>query len=214
MITIEFKEKEAEFKAKVYRTVARYLDALLFRKKGAIIRDIRALVPEWIESQPEMMELLYNDGKVGSLGAELGLPIGTGPNAVRAITNAVVDSIAIDITKINKKTLNGGITAKFMPATFIDLLNIPEGTIRTEIGENLPWLKWLLMEGVGTIIVGYKFHFARGGRSKGGYMTEGGVWKIPPQYSGTKENNFVTRALTAKKNEKQISEVFKRHIRS
>jgi len=214
MINVVFKETEKELKSKVFGAVAGYINKLLFRKKSSIIRDIKGLMPGWVQSQPEMQELMYNDGGIGSLGAQLGLPVGTGPAAVNAITVAMVNSISLDISKINKRTLAGGITAKFMPATFVDLLSLPEGTIRTELGTELPWLNWLLTEGFSVIVVGYKFNFRRGGRSQGGYMTEGGIWRVPPKYAGTKDDNFITRALTGKKNEQQISEVFKRHIKS
>jgi hypothetical protein len=193
--------------------VSKYLNSLLFRKRGAIIRDIRALVPNWIRSQPEMQELLYNNG-IGSLGAELGLEYGTGPDAVNAIVEAMVNSIAIDITKVDAKNLRGGIKLKFMPATFSDLLAIPEGHVITEKGQDLHWLKWLLLEGFSVVVVGYNFNFRRAGRSKGGYMREGGVWRVPPQYAGTVDNNFITRALNGSQNEEQISQIFKRHIKS
>lgn len=213
MIEVNLVETDPVFRSKVYGVVAKYLNSLLFRKRGAIIRDIKNLIPSWIKSQPEMQELMYNNG-VGSLGAELGLEYGTGPEAVEAIVAAMVDSIAVDITKVDKKNLKGGISVKFMPATFADLLAIPEGHVVTEKGQSLHWLKWLLLDGFKVIVVGYKFNFKRAGRSSGGYMSKGGVWRVPAEYAGTRDDNFITRALNGSSNERQILEVFKRHIKT
>ncbi len=213
MIEVTLKEDNAAFKSKVYGAVAKYLNSLLFRKRGAILRDIRAIIPNWIKSQPEMQELISNNG-VGSLAAELGLVYGSGPEAVEAIARAMANSVAIDVSKVDAKSLKGGVKLQFMPATFEELLAIPEGHVITEKGQDLHWLKWLLLEGFKVIIVGYKFNFKRAGRSQGGYMNEGGVWRVPPQYAGTQSDNFVTRALNSPSNEAQIADIFKKHIKS
>lgn len=213
MIEVTLKEDNAAFKSKVYGAISKYINSLLFRKRAAILRDIRAIVPKWIRSQPEMQELMFNNG-VGSLAAQLGLVYGTGEEAVEAIVVAMTNSIAIDITKVDAKSLRGGVKLKFMPATFQELLLIPEGHVITDEGQDLHWLSWLLMEGFKVIVVGYKFNFKRAGRSQGGYMNKGGVWRIPPQYAGTPNDNFVTRALNNPSNEEEIADIFKRHIKS
>lgn len=212
MIEVNFVEKQNTFKAKIYEAVADQLNRLLFRKRGAMIRDLRNLIPGWVSSQPEMISL-DSDVGVGSLAAELGLVYGTGIEAVNAIVVAATNSFALDITKVDAKTLRGGVNAKFMPATFASLLNLPEGIVRTEKGDDLHWLKWLLLDGFQVIVTGYSFRFKKAGRSGGGYMGTGGIWRVPPEYAGTKDDNFITRALTGPLNEQQIAEVFKRHIK-
>lgn len=212
MIEVNFVETNSSFKSKVYSAISIQLNKLLFRKRGAIVRDIRALIPVWVRSQPEMVELANRSG-IGSLAAQFGLVYGTGPEAVDAIVNAITDSVALDITKVDKKTLRGGIKVRFMTATFAELLGIKEGFVRTEEGEDLHWLKWLLLDGFKAVVTGYHFQFKRAGRSGGGYMRKGGTWRVPPQFAGTEKDNFVTRALTGKKQEQDIAEVFKRHIR-
>lgn len=211
MIEVNFVETNKSFKGKIYLSISNQLNKLLFRKKGVIIREIKQLVPLWVKEQPEMQEI--KSGGVGSLAAQLGIVFGDGEEAVEAIANAVADSVAIDITKISPKTLQGGIKAKFMPATFADLLSLPQGKVTTEKGEELHWLKWLLIEGFSAIVVGYSFQFKRAGRSGGGYMKEKGIWRVPPQYAGTPEDNFITRALTGPSRDEQISRIFQRHIK-
>jgi len=211
MITIKLKETNFSFRGKVNDAIASILNKTLRRKKGAIVRDIRALIPQWIKSQPEMIDL-SSDNSLGSLSAQLGLPFGSGPNVVEAITDAMVRSVAIDVKDINKRNLSGGLKLNFMSETFKDLIDLPEGHVIYEKGD-LHWLRWLLEEGFKVIVVGYSFSFRDGGRSGGGIMEKGGIWRVPPEYAGTRSNNFVTRALRNPENEKQIQRVLERHIK-
>ena len=81
-------------------------------------------------------------------------------------------------------------------------------------GGDLHWLRWLLLEGYKVLVVGFHFRFQPGrGRSQLGYMRKGGFWRVPPEYAGTADDNFVTRALRNPANERQIQSIFERHIR-
>ena len=57
-------------------------------------------------------------------------------------------------------------------------------------------------------MAGYSYDAQSGlGRSGLGYMSEGGAFRVPPQFSGTSDNNFITRALIGEAQEKQISKI-------
>jgi capsid portal protein len=45
-------------------------------------------------------------------------------------------------------------------------------------------------------------------------MTPGGAFRVPPQYSGTDDNNFITRALSGTTQEQQITRVFNKILGS
>jgi hypothetical protein len=49
------------------------------------------------------------------------------------------------------------------------------------------------------------------GRSRGGVMDKGGSWRVPPAYSGTADDNFITRAFEGKS--KQIQKLVQKHFR-
>lgn len=210
MITVRLKEDANTITSKINSSLSDIFNSLLFKKKAAIHREIKSLVPDWVKSQPEMIDLASGRTR-GSLAAQLGLYYGTGPNIVEVIAETTMNSVSVDVSKINKKTLEGGIKLEFMPATFDDLLNLPEGHVVYDEGD-LHWLKWLLLEGDTTIIVGYQFSLMTEGRSLGGIMRRGGTWNVPSQYAGVAEDNFITRALRDPKNEYQIMSVIKRHI--
>jgi hypothetical protein len=210
MITITLKENKITFRKKVNEAISDFLNRTINRKMGTMIREIRQLIPSWIESQPEMIELSSNE-QPGSLAAQFGLPKGTGKDVVNKISSAVRNSLAIRITKINKKDLSGGIEFNLMSATFEELLSLKEGhVIEDEI--DLHWLDWLLNRGYETIVTGYRFKISEGGRSGGGVMTKGNIWRVPTQYAGSPEDNFITRALTNPIVEKQIQTILEKNI--
>lgn len=210
MINIKIKESEAKIKSNMIEKVSSFLNSLIFRKKAAIIREIRAMIPIWVESQPEIVSL--RNSSPDSLAYQFGIPVDQVEPAINAIVLATVNSLAIDVNKIDKRTLRGGIKIKFMPATFRDLLTLPEGHIVYE-DTDLHWLNWLLTEGFKVIVVDFSFRFNRGrGRSEGGYMVNGGMWRVPPQYVGTIDDNFITRSLTNPRNEGQIQKIIQKNL--
>jgi hypothetical protein len=211
MITITLKENTNTIKARVNNALSTLLNNTIRRKQGIIFREIRDLIPGWIESQPEMVDLATNIGP-GSLAAQFGLKEGSGPEIVKIISKAVQNSISLNVSNISKKDLSGGIKINFMSATFEELLTLPEGHVLYDDGD-LHWLNWLLTEGFKVIVVGYSFRFLDGGRSGGGIMTKGGLWRVPPQFAGTVEDNFITRALTNPANQTQIQQILQRHIK-
>jgi hypothetical protein len=73
-----------------------------------------------------------------------------------------------------------------------------EGSILTEKGEVLEWLRWLLTFGDRIIISEYQIHLISGkGRSGRGIMVadDASAWRVPPRFSGTIRNNWLTRAF-------------------
>ena len=84
---------------------------------------------------------------------------------------------------------------------YSDLLNLPESvfqyTSRNGSGF-LEWLKWVLVEGQGTIVQGYDFSpsSSTASRTGGGLMVIGSGWRVPEHLAGTSMDNFLMRALT------------------
>jgi len=106
-----------------------------------------------------------------------------------------------------KKTLKGTLEINFQRDDFINLLSLQSGHVLTEKGTDLHWLDWLLIKGDTTIITGYTYIPGPLGRSGGGEMNIGGLWRVPPEFSGTITNNFITRSF--KGTEKETAEILK-----
>jgi hypothetical protein len=165
---------------------------------------VRAASRSWLESQPEI-DSLKKTGIPNSLGSLFGLTSDMPSRAVAAILDAVVSSIDLRVGRANKY-LKTNIELVFQRADFVNLLSLPEGFVITEKGEDLHWLDWLLTKGDTIIISGYTYKAETGrGRSGGGFMKEGGAFRVPPEYSGTLENNFVVRAFEGR--EKEINAI-------
>lgn len=200
MITIKLIDPINVIESRINESLSKHVNGLFFRHKTKIRSAVLSSVASWIEEQPEVLALRNN-----SLAAQLGLPRGTAGSVVERIVNSVVNATEFTVKRIDKK-LNGGMTFNFQPDHFANLLGIQAGHVITEQNQDLHWLRWLLEEGNRTIVVGYEFIPNSGGRSGGGVMRTGRAWRIPPQYSGTQEDNFITRAFSGR--EKQLENLF------
>jgi hypothetical protein len=122
------------------------------------------------------------------------------------IINSVVNSLSFSFNPIDNQ-LNGGITIELQPSDFQNLLSLQSGHVVYSQGD-LHWLNWLLTMGNSVIIANYNYSPQSGaGRSRQGIMKFGGSFRVPPQYSGTDTDNFITRALTGSAQEDQITQI-------
>jgi hypothetical protein len=137
---------------------------------------------------------LLSQGIPNSLNATFGLSPGAPIDAVNAIVSAVSTAITVDFKPISNR-LEGGVTFRFQPKDFVDILGLPQGHQMTEMGVDLPWLEWLLLKGDAVVVKGYLYQPSSSGRSGGGTMDIGGVFRVAPQFSGTADDNFITRAF-------------------
>ena len=134
-----------------------------------------------------------------------GLYQGTESMIVDSIQDSVMGAVSVDFKTVNNTLSKGGLSINFQPATFANLLSLPTGHTVYE-GGDLHWLQWLLERGDSMIVVDYHYYPASGmGRSGKGYMKKTGMFRVPPQFSGTSNNNFVTRALVGPAQEKEIN---------
>ena len=206
MITLKLLDSVADIEKKVNEAIANLANQEIGNSSAEILQKCQALISRWILAQPEIISL--NSSSPNSLAGQFGLLPGQAMSATSSIINAVKDSITVKIAKFNNK-LQGGITVEFQPANFINLLNIPQG--HTPInGGDLHWMDWLLKRGDNTIVVNYQYNPKSGvGRSGLGQMISGGSFRVPPQFSGTDTDNFITRALIGPTQESEIAAIFR-----
>jgi hypothetical protein len=188
MITLKLLDGLRDIEKKINQASSEVLNSKSTRALPYLKNNIRLLISESILNQPEIQSLYggYLQGAFGSLDT---------PKAIQAIKDAVVNSISVDFTKFNKQ-LKGGFAINVQPADFINLLSIPEGHTLYE-GGDLHWMDWLLTKGDAVIVANYYYDPKTGiGRTGLGNMKTGGAFRIPPEFSGIQNNNFITRALT------------------
>ena len=165
-----------------------------------IFNNVKLLIPRWIKKQPEIISILSTEPT--SLAGQFGF-ITNADMIVNNIINSVINATEIKFIKYNKN-FNGGLELRFQPSNFANLLALPDGHTVYK-GGDLHWLDWLLKRGDNMIISNYQYNPRTGlGRSGLGNMVGGGSFRIPPQFSGTIDNNFITRSFIGNDQEKEI----------
>jgi hypothetical protein len=178
-------ESDAQIEKLIIAELMAHAQEVLVASRQEIARGIQKLVIEEIKRSPEYAALLH-----GRLLAEFGL------------TNAVskVDAILGEWSKqlqvtVTKKSL----TVEMIKRDLINVLAMAEAKQLTAKGENLEWLNWLLIDGDRTIVREYAISLKPNRRSRTGFAlmvkNPKKKWSVPSEYAGTRNNNWVTRAI-------------------
>lgn len=199
MITIKLLDSEKDIQKKINKASSEVINSKISSKFNRIEPQVSSIVRESILSQPEINSL-----QQGVLKGAFGLV----SDPTSAIVNAVDQSISVSFNKYNQNLRGGGLEVSVQPSSFVNLISIsqsyiPDGT------SLMNWMEWLLLMGDSVIIANYQYDPVRGkGRSNLGIMKEGSFFRVPPEFSGTEYNNFITRALDNDNVTKNISIIF------
>ena len=208
-LSIKILESNKEIERAINRSIAKEMNDRIKRRSASVRDKIKARIPKWIMQQPEIQSI--RTGGLYSLKSQFGITSGNADAAVSAITNSVANSITVEIKAIDPKNLKGGIEFRIQPENFNNLLSLQEGFTTTKKGQNLHWMDWLLLKGTQMIIIGYRYEPSTQGRSGGGTMVGGSSWRVPPQFSGTQQDNFITRSLSGR--DQEIENIFKEFVK-
>lgn len=152
------------------------------------------VVKNAIESSPEYQAL-----SGGQLQFELGIP-----NINQKLTgllniwmsNIVYDYKAPTIT--NNKIISN-FSASMIRVDFNDVIYSDYAIVKDAKGYSLPWLEWLLTEGNKILVPSHEVIFGPSPYSRTGNAimrkNKNRGWKVPAQYAGTLNDNWITRAL-------------------
>lgn len=199
MITLKLLDSIKDISKKINISIAESLNDKLTKNEYALKTKAKNIVFNLIQSQPEIASL--NGGKLqGAFG------IIDPSSAISAIIKSIADSIDVKFTKFNDK-LKGGISINIQPSSFENLLNLSQGFVNYK-NSDLHWLNWLLTQGDKIIIINYQYNAKTGlGRSGLGNMIPGDSFRVPPEFSGSQNNNFITRAFLNSSAEKQFIKI-------
>ena len=161
-----------------------------------------------IRSAPEYNDILY-----GNLRTELGV-IDPQTDLERMIS-VIVSGVHVHSEKLRivSGKVFGKIKIEAVLSDFSDVFNSGIGEYVTARGETIPWLKWILAEGDKVIIrdFGVSFGFPEISRTGDAIMRASSKgWSVPSQYSGTIENNFITRSINSSMDniEQEMKKIF------
>jgi hypothetical protein len=179
--------------------------AVFQRKLAKITREVESelgtKVGLWVYESPEIQELV----KGGRLWGELGIPYEILDNAISDIVSLSKQSVKLTVFK--KPFSVASISITVYRDNFASFLSLPSGKYFTKKGVEIPWLKSLLIDGSKIIVKDYSFYeVPEKGRTGLGLMYKGksNFWRVPPEYSGTVQSNFLTRAID--RHEQEITE--------
>lgn len=195
--------------AKIEKEILKAYEAevkLLFRKSVYKIQaDIINLMIEALYQSPEILSL-----QSGKLKADFGLDFDPTEVIIYAIANST--TVQLNNFKFGGSTAENVLTINIQPEDFRNVLNLREASILTEKGSALPWLEWLLTAGDSIIITNYHVSYVPNPSSRSGsaIMIPKGVFKVDSSFSGTIQNNFITRAIDS--HQEQIIEIVGRNL--
>lgn len=201
---IRIKETDKQIQKQISSRLSAQINKVIEKNRQQIVNKVKFLATDWILSQPEISSIV-NEGVPGSLNAQLGFLPGQAAEFSVAIALAVANSVQVHIKPVDKN-LKGQIVFNIQPSTYENLLSSNFAFIRTET-IIISWLNWLLKAGTQTIVFGYDYTPSNYGRSGGGYMRKGSAWRIPVEFAGTSDDNFITRAFAGRG--KELSDVIK-----
>lgn len=191
-----------------------------FRKVKPQIEDgSRQYIAEAIQASPEWQSLLQNgSGERISLREHFGI-VNPAP-VLSKIVKSVQDGVKVEPLPPSGNIL-GGFIVRILPMDYAAELQV-EGAKYTStnakgVSYDIPWLKWLLVGGAGILVVESQII---ADRERAGSRTGRAVmvtptkkpsqgWRVPTEFAGTAENNWLTRALADNNVGSRICDLFR-----
>lgn len=192
-IAFKILESDKQISQLIINELSKQVLDLLNQSIKTILTKTKDVIKLAIISQPE-----YSSLKNGSLRLELGIPdTSVVDNIVDSISNTT--NITIKPIKISQNKLSGGFLITFLDDTQIQaIINSTDASVNDIKGYSLPWLKWLLLEGVKPIVKEYSVKLGPNKASRTGMaimVKSPSSWGIPAQFAGNKNNNWITRSI-------------------
>lgn len=186
-----------EIQREIIKASQRVLSKALARAIPKIIERIKGAVRNRILSNETADSI-----RSGSLRAEFGLIDGN--TAMRDIANTLSESLNIQVKPIQatSRTIKGGFAISMIKADFSDILGLDSASFTTKNGEQVDWLSWLITRGDDIILRDYEIDLDISAEERARSRTGEAImvsgkrgWRVPPEFSGVIDNNFITRSI-------------------
>lgn len=208
---------EAELERKLFKELNKILNKSMIKSAKELTPIIQEIVKKSLLESEELKAL-----SSGDLIGEFGIRSSTAANVAQQIALNVSQTVIVSPMSVSLKTKRGGISLKVQPNDLQNVLSIPNGSYtyysrRYKKDVTINWLDWFLTKGDAIIVAKFYFEESSGaGRSGRGSMQKGGSWRVRPEYSGTLDDNAITRALQSKQTKteiiKSIENVIKKNL--
>ena len=199
-INIKILESDDTIRKQINNALSEQVNKRLTKSVSRIKSAIGPVIRGALARSPEITSL-----KGGILQAEFGLE--TDPTS--QILSAIVGSLNIRVQRVNKN-LDGGFTLEMQPADFSNLLSLSAAEQPIK-GGSIPWLSWLLTAGDSILIANFGVELGTHGRTGRARMSSNfAPYKVHSSFSGTSDNNFITRAIEGVM--PQIQEIIRKEL--
>ena len=185
MASIKILDSNATIQKEINMALSGQVNKRLTKVASKVRSQVIPVIQTALISSPEISSL-----SGGTLRGEFGLT--SDPSS--QLVSAIVDSLEVRVTPVNAN-LNGGFTLVMQPSNFANLFSLSSAEQPIE-GGSIPWLKWLLTLGDSVIIADFGVEFGAHGRTGQARMArKPAPYKVNSAFSGTPDNNFITRAI-------------------
>lgn len=199
-IKLHLKETQTSISNKILSSLATEINKRLLNSRtvNSLTSVTKNVLSTAIMAQPEYVSLVSEGGV---LRTELGLVDSS--ERMNALINILLDSVKTTVTPAQKvgNIIIGRLMITAVPNDYTQLLSSQSASYTTEKGTVIPWLEWLLLKGDSIIIATHDIEYGEdlSQSSRTGYSimlpSESG-WRVPSEFSGTADDNFITRAIT------------------
>ena len=187
MVSIKILESNATIQKEINKALSKQVDKRLTKAADKVRSGIVPVIEAALLSSPEISSL-----SGGTLRGEFGLTFDPVPTLVAAI----VDSLEVTVQRVDAQLQGGGFIIRMQPSNFANLFSLSIAEQPIEKGGSIPWLKWLLTLGDSVIIADFGVEFGSHGRTGQARMIrKPAPYKVDSAFSGTPNNNFITRAI-------------------
>lgn len=193
-ITVKLVDSTPDISKAILGSIRDYLDPKIKQAASKAAAELPKLVSEGLKQEPEYLSLLS-----GQLKAELGL---ASSSDVEAVIEAISSSIELKTQSLsaNRSGIKGGFTINMIRAKDAGgVIGLDIAKVNDK-GYSLPWLQWLLFEGNEILIKNYTVELGPNPNSRSGLAVMkpslSSSWRVPPEFVGSEENNWITRAIS------------------
>jgi hypothetical protein len=194
-ISIKLLDSSSVISTKILGSIISHLQPAFTKTQQSLQQVLPKIVKEALILEPEYASLLS-----GQLRSELGVP--DADSKIEQIFGAWSNNLLVQNRPLSIKGsgLSGGFSINIIKSDFSDILSLPAAVVvDSTSGSIIPWLQWLLIEGNQILIRDYKLRMGPNSRSRTGnaimVSSTKDNWRVPPQFAGTINNNWVTRAI-------------------
>jgi hypothetical protein len=216
-ITAKLKDSADAIEQRILRLFRDHVNRAFKQSVPAVKKRLQAACDGIIADAPEYQSLIN-----GELMAELGLA--NPQEKLNAVVGRVKQSIEVAAVpvQIRGSSLIGGMSGYMVREDFEDVLALAEASyVSQPSGERIEWLDWLLKGGDQILVfshqITYDLSSDQKARSRSGeaLMIPGGAgWRVPAEFSGNQQSNFLTRAFDGAEVERLITDIVVSEVES